>query len=137
MTASTLATAEGKRARPKAKSSRDPDGYTPRIIVRWDPTGIADQDLLSDLGNFKARARGKRMKYLARLGLLLEAQGALLEGRKESGRLVLPASLAAGGLVTIALPAQPDSDGRSPEVPGTQIDQGVGLDGMLGQIEEF
>lgn len=137
MAASTLAAAEGKRARPRAKTTRDPDGYTPRIIVRWDPEAVADQDLLSDLGNFKARARGKRMKYLARLGLLLEAQGALLEGRKESGRLVLPAVMAASVSFAAALPLQPASDRLSPETPEPRGDQGSGLDGMLEQIEEF
>jgi hypothetical protein len=137
MAVSPLAAAEGKRARARAKTTRDPDGYTPRIIVRWDPEAVADQDLLSDLGNFKARARGKRMKYLARLGLLLEAQGALLEGRKESGRLVLPAVMASAGSAMAALPSEPASDRLSVVAPELRGDQGAGLDGMLGQLEEF
>lgn len=107
----------------------------PRTIVYWDRDG-RDGELVDDLDRFQARSRGARLKYLARLGLLVEAKGGFLEGRRLDGALVLPPQggyLPASHALTLAAIVQP------PEVAATgALDDGAGagLDGLMAAMEE-
>ncbi|KZC39855.1 hypothetical protein RHOFW510R12_01015 [Rhodanobacter sp. FW510-R12] len=104
----------------------------PRTIVYWDRDG-RDGELLNELDRFQARSRGARLKYLARLGLLVEARGAHLEGRRPDGQLVLPTH--------VAPPPSPGAgaplSGAFPRVPAVPEDTGgAGLDELLASMEE-
>lgn len=96
-----------------------------RTILQWDRAAQADQDLVQELRKYQARSRGSRLKYLARLGLLAESQGALLEGRTASGRLILPVTNAA------QMPA--------PHLPilAAAPELGSSLDALLDGMEEW
>lgn len=104
----------------------------PRTIVYWDRDG-RDGELLDELDRFQARSRGARLKYLARLGLLVEARGAHLEGRRPDGQLVLPAQVAPpaapAGLLQVA-------NGNAGVAAGQADTAGAGLDELLAAMEE-
>ncbi len=107
-----------------------------RTIVQWDKA--RDGDLVSDLDRFQARGRGARLKYLARLGLLVEAKGALLEGRSPYGALILPVWDAPHD-GTIRLAPRPEAivarDEWGHSTGGGQ-NGGKGLDALLDSMEE-
>jgi hypothetical protein len=96
-----------------------------RTILQWDRAAQADRDLVQELRKYQARSRGSRLKYLARLGLLAESQGALLEGRTASGRLILPVT-AVAPMPTAHIPVTTGA----PEL-------GLSLDAMLDGMEEL
>lgn len=96
-----------------------------RTILQWNRAAQADRDLVQELRKYQARSRGSRLKYLARLGLLAESQGALLEGRTASGRLILPVSTAA------QMPApNPPVIAAAPEMTSS-------LDALLDGMQEW
>lgn len=105
------------------------------MIVYWDRDG-RDGELVEDLDRFQARSRGARVKYLARMGLLVEAKGGFLEGRRLDGALVLPSQagyLPAPHALTLAI-------GQAPEAtPPAAMDDGAGagLDGLMAAMEEI
>ncbi|KZC32648.1 hypothetical protein RhoFW510R10_12095 [Rhodanobacter sp. FW510-R10] len=105
----------------------------PRTIVYWDRDG-RDGELVGELDRFQARSRGARLKYLARLGLLVEAKGGFLEGRRLDGALVLPSH---GGYAP-APPLQRGLEGTPEPVESANLDDlaGSGLDGLLAAMEE-
>lgn len=57
------------------------------------PLGAPEEPLVKDLGRYKARARGARVRELALLGLALEREGFRLG---EQGELRWPSALALG-----------------------------------------
>lgn len=114
------------RTVPKEQRSR------PRMIVCWDRDG-RDSELLDELDRFRARSRGARLKYLARLGLLVEARGAHLEGRRPDGQLVLPAQL---GLSSVPATLASSLGGNSDVSAGPADAAGAGLDELLAAMEE-
>lgn len=117
----TVAAAGTKATRPRQ-----------RTIVCWDRAG-RDAELLDELDRFQARSRGARLKYLARLGLLVEARGAHLEGRRPDGRLVLPAHVVPPLSPAEFIPAP----GAPSAVSAASGDTGgAGLDELLASMEE-
>ena len=63
-----------------------------RLILKWKLP--QDNPLLEDLKRFRARSRGRRMRYLARLGQHAESMGMSLEGQSANGELRLPTAFA-------------------------------------------
>jgi len=59
-----------------------------RLILKWKLP--QDNPLLEDLKRFRARSRGRRMRYLARLGQHAESMGMSLEGQSANGELPSP-----------------------------------------------
>jgi len=78
----------------------------PRTTLDWDPGSARDVQLRADLGRFKARARGARLKDLALLGLEAERAGVRLVPTTEgaSGRALL---LPSGGVHAAPAPMPP------------------------------
>ncbi|MEY2161449.1 hypothetical protein [Rhodanobacter sp. FW106-PBR-LB-2-11] len=76
-----------------------------RLILKWKLP--QDSALLEDLNRFRARSRGRRMRYLARLGQHAESMGLSLEGQSANGDLRLPTAFA--GPVIAALPVVPQA----------------------------
>ncbi|UJJ60591.1 hypothetical protein [Rhodanobacter denitrificans] len=117
-----MARAPGKAARAR-----------PRTIVYWDRDG-RDGELLGELDRYQSRSRGARLKYLARLGLLVEAKGGFLEGRRLDGALVLPLP---GGYPPTPTTQRELGEPPEPVEPGGVDDlAGAGLDGLLAAMEE-
>jgi len=76
-----------------------------RTVLEWAP----DDPIFLDLEDRKARARGKRLRQLALLGLRAEQQGLRLDA---ADTLVLPATLLATNPVAAAVAApSPPPDG--------------------------
>lgn len=75
------------------------------------PLGAPEEPLVRELGRYKARARGARVKELALLGLALEREGFRLS---ETGEIRWPSALglAGGAPVLQTSPAEPPSPGE-------------------------
>ena len=101
---------------------------TERTVIRWRPQ--RDRELLDNLDQYTARQRGHRLRYLARLGLLVEADGASLAGRDYAGNLVRPAHWGSDRLMEP--PAEhPDP---APMEPEDDVLDGLAAS-LLGSIE--
>jgi hypothetical protein len=74
------------------------------------PLGAPEEPLARDLGRYKARARGARVRELALLGLAVEREGFRLGA---TGEIRWPSALALGPGVAAELPATKD-DAPSP-----------------------
>lgn len=103
---------------PRAKPA---SGKRLRTTLDWE----RDDPVFNDLNDLKARARGKRVRTLCRLGLIAEEHGVRLDA---DGRLVLPNALPAvtSALAPVATPAA--SPPAPMPGPTRSLDQALKLD---------
>jgi len=90
-----------------------------RSTIGWEPR---DGRLVSDLSRFQARARGRRLKELALLGLVAESRGVRLNEQR-TGLIGLP-----GAAAGVAAPAANDADALS-------SDHVAGVDRLMGNFD--
>lgn len=83
-----------------------------RMILWWKVP--QDLPLLDDLNRFRARARGKRLRYLARLGQRAEALGLSLEGQCSTGELRLPINVSTMEVPQVAVVPAADAAAEPP-----------------------
>lgn len=80
------------------------------------PLGAPEEPLVRELGRYKARARGARVKELALLGLALEREGFRLG---EAGEIRWPSALGLAG----AAPSLPTPQAEAPSPAGGLDDE--------------
>ena len=102
-----------------------------RTTIDWEER---DAPLVVDLGRFQARARGKRLKDLAMLGLIAEANGIRLDPARSglAGVGGLTSSLQA---VATQTDAANDAEPGAAKAPAMSSKQQGGVDRLLGNFD--
>lgn len=109
-----------------------------RSLIEWDEQ--RDRELLAQLEPFKARARGRRLKELALLGLLAERAGCRVSvdraGQARLEGLSAPLVLV-GGMAdpAPAAPTQPTPTRTQPAALSSEHE--AGLEALLGNVVGF
>lgn len=94
-----------------------------RMILWWKLP--QDLPLLDDLKRYRARARGKRLRYLARLGQHAEALGLSLEGQCSTGELRLP--------ISVSTAEVPHADVVPAEKPPAEPPRSAAIDAFVSE----
>lgn len=100
-----------------------------RLILKWKLP--QDNPLLEDLKRFRARSRGRRMRYLARLGQHAESMGLSLEGQSATGELRLPTAFVVPPIAspTAALPPP-----AAEEAPASAPYDSASMDALVAEF---
>ena len=107
-----------------------------RSLIEWDEQ--RDRELLSQLEPFKARARGRRLKDLALLGLLAERAGCRVAvdraGKARLEGVSAPLVLVGGGTDPVPQ-ATAAADRSKPSTLSSEHE--AGLEALLGNVVGF
>lgn len=90
-----------------------------RSIISWQPGEEPDTSLLGDLRDLKARARGRRLKLLAALGLAAEREGLRLKKASLTPELAWPSGLALPSPAVAAPGTQASNAARAKVTPAS------------------
>jgi len=106
-----------------------------RTTIQWDE--LKDRPLIEHLNRFRARARGRRIKELALLGMLAERGGLRLSDKADE--IKLDGAVASLFGATPPSPAPAESAPKPTPSPLAQRSDAhqQGLDALLGSLVDF